>query len=129
MKKLEEIQDLIDKLGLENPLIADEFVKCNDGSTIIENAKMNIIDNSQNFLEFWMMTNITISKLKSVLLNYRSPYLRRKLSTNIKNNDGTLAHIFMAESLIKIDPLDIIELLIAANELRIPISIKNFSEK
>jgi hypothetical protein len=35
----------------------------------------------------------------------------------------------MAESLIKIDPLDIIELLIAANELRIPISIKNFSEK
>ncbi|GET50172.1 hypothetical protein GLOIN_2v1784770 [Rhizophagus irregularis DAOM 181602=DAOM 197198] len=39
------------------------------------------------------------------------------------------ADIFMAESLIKIDPLDIIELLIAANELRIPISIKNFSEK
>jgi hypothetical protein len=29
MKKLEEIQDLIDKLGLENPLIADEFVKGN----------------------------------------------------------------------------------------------------
>uniref|UniRef100_U9U314 Uncharacterized protein n=1 Tax=Rhizophagus irregularis (strain DAOM 181602 / DAOM 197198 / MUCL 43194) TaxID=747089 RepID=U9U314_RHIID len=30
MKKLEEIQDLIDKLGLENPLIADEFVKATE---------------------------------------------------------------------------------------------------
>jgi BTB And C-terminal Kelch/BTB/POZ domain len=28
-----------------------------------------------------------------VILNYRSPYLRRILSTNKKKNDGTLAHI------------------------------------
>ncbi len=28
-----------------------------------------------------------------VILNYRSPYLRRILSTNKKNNDGTLAYI------------------------------------
>ena len=27
------------------------------------------------------------------ILNYRSPYLRRILSTNKKKNDGTLAHI------------------------------------
>ncbi|POG65739.1 hypothetical protein GLOIN_2v1663379, partial [Rhizophagus irregularis DAOM 181602=DAOM 197198] len=28
-----------------------------------------------------------------VILNYRSPYLRRILSTNKKKNDGTLTHI------------------------------------
>ena len=28
-----------------------------------------------------------------VILNYRSPYLRRILSTNKKKNDGTLSHI------------------------------------
>ncbi|PKY27231.1 hypothetical protein RhiirB3_529077 [Rhizophagus irregularis] len=28
-----------------------------------------------------------------VILHYRSPYLRRILSTNEKKNDGTLAHI------------------------------------
>ena len=28
-----------------------------------------------------------------VILNYRSPYLRRILSTNKKKNDGTLLHI------------------------------------
>src|SRR5215469_14520600 len=28
-----------------------------------------------------------------VILNYRSPYLRRILSTNKRKNDGTLAHI------------------------------------
>ncbi|POG61671.1 hypothetical protein GLOIN_2v1702220, partial [Rhizophagus irregularis DAOM 181602=DAOM 197198] len=27
------------------------------------------------------------------ILNYRSPYLRRILSTNKKKNDGTIAHI------------------------------------
>ena len=27
------------------------------------------------------------------ILNYRSPYLRRILSTNKKKNDGTLVHI------------------------------------
>ncbi|RIA98968.1 hypothetical protein C1645_748612, partial [Glomus cerebriforme] len=28
-----------------------------------------------------------------VILNYRSVYFRRKLSTNKKNSDGTLTHI------------------------------------
>jgi hypothetical protein len=28
-----------------------------------------------------------------VILNYRSPYLQRILSTNKKNHDGTLSHI------------------------------------
>ncbi|PKC09951.1 hypothetical protein RhiirA5_414976 [Rhizophagus irregularis] len=74
-----------------------------------------------------------------VILNYRSPYLRRILSTNKKKNDGTLAHIKLPNilpdifqiiiryiyggriSLIEYDILDIIKILVkilvAANEL------------
>ena len=36
---------------------------------------------------------IKIFRVHMVILNYRSPYLRRILSTNKKKNDGTLAHI------------------------------------
>ena len=34
-----------------------------------------------------------------IILNYRSPYLRRILSTNKKKNDGTLAHIKLSNIL------------------------------
>ncbi|CAB4437681.1 unnamed protein product [Rhizophagus irregularis] len=72
-----------------------------------------------------------------VILNYRSPYLRRILSTNKKKNDGTIAHIKLPNilpeifqiilryiyggriSLIEYDILDIIKILLAANELSI----------
>jgi hypothetical protein len=41
-----------------------------------------------------------------VILNYRSPYLRRILSTNKKkNNDGTLAHIKLPNILPEIFPV------------------------
>ena len=36
---------------------------------------------------------VKIFRAHMVILNYRSPYLRRILSTNKKKNDGTLAHI------------------------------------
>ena len=36
---------------------------------------------------------IKIFRAHMVILNYRSPYLRRILSTNKKKNDGTLVHI------------------------------------
>ena len=36
---------------------------------------------------------VKIFHAHTVILNYRSPYLRRILSTNKKNNDGTLSHI------------------------------------
>ena len=36
---------------------------------------------------------VKIFRAHMVILNYRSPYLRRILSTNKKNNDGTLTHI------------------------------------
>jgi hypothetical protein len=37
--------------------------------------------------------NVKIFRAHMVILNYRSSYLRRILSTNKKKNDGTLAHI------------------------------------
>src|SRR5256885_1026649 len=36
---------------------------------------------------------VTIFRAHMVILNYRSPYLRRILSTNKKNDDGTLTRI------------------------------------
>ena len=36
---------------------------------------------------------VKIFKAHMLILNYRSPYLRRILSTNKKKNDGTLVHI------------------------------------
>src|SRR2546423_13162728 len=37
--------------------------------------------------------HVKVFRAHMVILNYRSPYLRRILSTNNKKNDGTLAHI------------------------------------
>ena len=37
--------------------------------------------------------NVKVFRAHMVILNYRSPYLRRILSTNKKKNDGTLTHI------------------------------------
>ena len=36
---------------------------------------------------------VKVFRAHMVILNYRSPYLRRILSTNKKKNDGTLEHI------------------------------------
>jgi len=37
--------------------------------------------------------NVKVFRAHMVILSYRSPYLRRILSTNKKKNDDTLAHI------------------------------------
>ena len=37
--------------------------------------------------------HVKVFRAHMVILNYRSSYLRRILSTNKKKNDGTLAHI------------------------------------
>jgi hypothetical protein len=36
---------------------------------------------------------VKIFRAHMVILNYRTPYLQRILSTNKRNNDGTLVHI------------------------------------
>ncbi|EXX71345.1 uncharacterized protein OCT59_011303 [Rhizophagus irregularis] len=80
---------------------------------------------------------VKIFRSHMVILNYRSPYLRRILSTNVnkKNDDGILVHIKLPNilpeifqmilryvyggrlSLEEYDTSDIIKILIAANEL------------
>src|SRR5436305_8988678 len=37
--------------------------------------------------------HVKVFRAHMVILNYRSPYLRRILSTNKEKNDGTLSHI------------------------------------
>ncbi|EXX69446.1 hypothetical protein RirG_096020 [Rhizophagus irregularis DAOM 197198w] len=143
---------LYEKHGGEN----QQFIlqKWNDCS-VIENAVPKIIDNyrflpklSQNFLEIlnddeYYDINIEVGNdphvktfhAHMIILNYRSPYLRSKLSTNKKNNDGTLAHIELPNilpeifevilryiyggklSLKECDSTDVIKLLVAAKEL------------
>ncbi|CAB4415506.1 unnamed protein product [Rhizophagus irregularis] len=78
---------------------------------------------------------IKIFRAHMVILHYRSTYLRRMLSTNKKNNDGTLVHIKLPNilpeifqiilryiysgriSLEEYDTSDIIKILIAGSEL------------
>ncbi|UZO02724.1 uncharacterized protein OCT59_021203 [Rhizophagus irregularis] len=103
---------------------------------------------SQNFLEilddeeYYDITievgndpDIKIFRAHMIILNYRSPYLRRILSTNKKKNDETLVHIKLSNispeifsvilryiyggklSLEEYDNSDIIKILIVANEL------------
>ncbi|CAB4426083.1 unnamed protein product [Rhizophagus irregularis] len=78
---------------------------------------------------------VKVFRAHMAILNYRSPYLRRVLSTNKKKNDGTLAHIKLPNilpeifqivlryiyggkiSLKEFDNSIIIKIMIAANEL------------
>ncbi|RIA82893.1 hypothetical protein C1645_834628 [Glomus cerebriforme] len=80
---------------------------------------------------------IKIFHAHMVILYYRSPYLRRILSTNKKKNDGTLEHIKLPNilpetfqiilryiyggkiSLKEYDTSDIIKMLVAASELNL----------
>ncbi|UZO02545.1 uncharacterized protein OCT59_021024 [Rhizophagus irregularis] len=57
---------------------------------------LEILDDDEYYditIEVGNDPNVKIFKAHMVILNYRSPYLRRILSTNKKNNDGTLVHI------------------------------------
>ncbi|CAB4427798.1 unnamed protein product [Rhizophagus irregularis] len=78
---------------------------------------------------------VKVFRAHMVILNYRSPYLRRILSTNKKENDGTLVNIKLSNILPEIfqiilryiyggkllldecDTLDIIKILVTASEL------------
>ncbi|EXX63400.1 uncharacterized protein OCT59_021126 [Rhizophagus irregularis] len=99
---------------------------------------LEILDDDEYYditIEVGNDPNVRIFRAHMVILNYRSPYLRRILSTNKKKNDGTLAHIKLPNilpdifqiiiryiyggriSLLEYDILDIIKILVAANEL------------
>ncbi|CAB4437677.1 unnamed protein product [Rhizophagus irregularis] len=102
---------------------------------------LDILDHDDEYyditIEVGKDPHVKIFRAHMVILNYRSPYLRRILSTNKKNNDGTIAHIKLPNilpeifqiilryiyggriSLIEYDILDIVKILVAANELNI----------
>jgi hypothetical protein len=57
---------------------------------------LEILDDDEYYdttIEVGNDPNVKIFRAHMVILNYRSSYLRRILSTNKKKNDGTLAHI------------------------------------
>ena len=46
--------------------------------------------------------DVKVFRAHMIILCYRSPYLRRVLSTNKKSNDGTLAHVKLSNILPEI---------------------------
>jgi hypothetical protein len=58
---------------------------------------LEILDNDEEYyditIEVGIDPHVKIFRSHMVILNYRSPYLKRILSTNKKKNDTTLTHI------------------------------------
>jgi hypothetical protein len=57
---------------------------------------LEILDDEEYYditIEVGNDPHVKIFRAHMVILNYRSPYLRRILSTNEKKNDGTIVHI------------------------------------
>ena len=62
----------------------------------LSQSLLEILDDNEYYdvtIEVGNDPYIKIFRAHMVILNYRSPYLRRILSTNKKKGDGTLAHI------------------------------------
>ncbi|UZO02765.1 uncharacterized protein OCT59_021244 [Rhizophagus irregularis] len=99
---------------------------------------LEILDDKEYYditIEVGSDTYVKVFHAHMVILNYRSPYLRRILSTNKKKNDGILTHIKLPNvspdffhvllryvyggrlSLEEYDISDIIKILVTANEL------------
>ncbi|GBB92837.1 hypothetical protein RclHR1_20630003 [Rhizophagus clarus] len=99
---------------------------------------LEILDDEEYYditIEVGNDPNVRIFRAHMVILNYRSSYLRRILSTNKKKNDETLTHIKLPNilpetfqiilryiyggriSLKEYNNLDIFNILVAANEL------------
>ncbi|GBB99764.1 hypothetical protein RclHR1_03620013 [Rhizophagus clarus] len=101
---------------------------------------LKILDDNEYYdttIEVGSDPYVKIFRAHMVILSYRSTYLQRILSTNKKENDGTLVHINLPNilpeifqiilryiyggrlSLKECDTLDIIKILIAASELNL----------
>ncbi|PKY34438.1 BTB-domain-containing protein [Rhizophagus irregularis] len=110
---------------------------------------LEILDDEEYYdiiIEVGNDPNVKIFRAHMVILNYRSPYFRRILSTNKKKNDGTLSHIKLPNilpeifqiiiryiyggkiSLVDYDILDIIKILAAVNELSLRELISHYHE-
>ncbi|GBB91635.1 hypothetical protein RclHR1_00190048 [Rhizophagus clarus] len=99
---------------------------------------IEILNDDQHYdvtIEVGKDPNVKIFRAHMIILCYRSPFLRRTLSSNKKNNDGTLTHIKLSNisseifqiilkyiyggviSLNEQEPLEILEILTTADEL------------
>jgi hypothetical protein len=70
-----------------------------DNNKILQNLSQNLLEILEDN-EYYDITievgkdpNVKVFHAHMVILYYRSPYLRRILTINKKNNDGTLTHI------------------------------------
>ena len=57
---------------------------------------IKILDDDEYYdvtIEVGTDPNVKIFRAHMIILCYRSPFLRRTLASNIKNNDGNLAHL------------------------------------
>ncbi|EXX54238.1 uncharacterized protein OCT59_027421 [Rhizophagus irregularis] len=112
-------------------------------NNLLQNLSQNllkILDDEEYYditIEVGSKPNVNIFRAHKVILYYRSPYLRKILSTNKKKNNGTLTHVKLPNILPKIFQIilryiyggtlslseyktsDIFRILVAANELRI----------
>ncbi|EXX67401.1 hypothetical protein RirG_114700 [Rhizophagus irregularis DAOM 197198w] len=63
---------------------------------ILSQNLLEILDDEEYYdvtIEVGIDPYVKIFRSHMVILNYRSPYLKKILSTNKKKNDGTLVHI------------------------------------
>ena len=80
-----------------------------DDNKFLPKLSQNLLEILNNDDEYYDITievgdnpYIKIFRSHMVILYYRSPYLRRILSTNKKKNDGTLVHIKLPNILPKL---------------------------
>ena len=66
---------------------------------------IEILDDEEHYditIEVGKDPDVTIFRAHMIILCYRSPFLRRTLASNEKNNDGVLAHIKLSNILPEI---------------------------
>ena len=83
-----------------------------DDDKLLKKLSQNLLEILDDDDEYYDITievgndpYVNIFRAHKVILYYRSPYLRRILSTNKKKNDGTLTHIKLPNILPEIFPI------------------------
>src|SRR5436190_2004851 len=78
-------------------LLAKFTMADNKFLTKLSQNLLEVLDDDDEYyditIEIGSDPHLKIFRAHMVILNYRSPYLRRILSTNKRKNDGTLVHI------------------------------------
>jgi hypothetical protein len=89
----------IDSILFTSAIMTFRFSKLSANDNFLQKLSQNlleILDDEEYYditIEVGNDPHVKIFRAHMVILNYRSPYLRRILSTNKKKNDGTLTHI------------------------------------